>query len=138
MKVWIATSGSYSDYRIEHVFLNEEDANAYTEACYDGGYASYEVHEGPIQKRPYYELTWWPHEPDQSEPRERANPWTHSYKGDYIPSEHPKPAKHEWHKPTGNNPEGFLRVEGFDHEAVLKVYSEQRAIYLAKREGLTD
>ena len=46
MKVYVVTSGSYSDYRIEEIFENEEDANALANVLSDGnGVDEWEVNK---------------------------------------------------------------------------------------------
>jgi len=49
MKVYVVTSGSYSDYRIEEIFENEEDANALANVLSDGnGVDEWEVNKQKV------------------------------------------------------------------------------------------
>lgn len=139
MKVYIATSGSYSDYRIDNVFLREEDAKAYAQGKGDeGGWDEYEVHEGPVERRPWYCLTWCPHLEDRKGGSGVvANPFMTDYVQDYDPA---LKLCHEWGKTWNYDPElrhDVLKVEGWDKQDVLKVYSEQRAQYRARKEGIS-
>lgn len=133
MKVYIATSGSYSDYRIEHVFRREEDASTYADALSEGGWDGYEVLEGPVERRTWYQLTWWPHLAGFV-----ANPHTFHHTEDFIPT---RQLTHTWSKnfsyKDGVNLPPVLKVEGWSEQDVLKVYSEQRAMYLAAQEGIS-
>lgn len=141
MKVYIATSGSYSDYRIDNVFLNEADAKAYTDAQIhgrswaDASYDEWDVHEGPVERRTKYSLMWWPHLPDkESSSTALPNPYTRDYTEDWSPVV--TQLKHYWDHIDVHDFD-VLHVEGWDKQAVLKVYSEQRATYLARKEGIT-
>lgn len=58
MKVYVATDGSYSDYQIKHVFLNEDDARTYAQSTHEGNYSEYEVREKIPERRVFYHLTW--------------------------------------------------------------------------------
>ena len=139
MKVFIATSGEYSDYRIDHVFLNEEDAATYAQTKNDvGAWDEYEVREGPIERRAFYCLSWWPHQADsRTTSGTLANPYVTDYVQDYDPN---FKLKHEWGKSwhyDEDQRKDVLKVEGWDKQGVLKVYSEQRAQYLARKEGIS-
>ncbi|WP_141576153.1 hypothetical protein [Actinomadura sp. WMMA1423] len=121
MKVWIATSGSYSDYRIEAVFTRPEDARDF-ELGED--FEEYEVHDGPLEVRDWWTLWWHPqgqHGPDPVVTSDRR-----TFDG------HPNYARHEWGKTGRHVP--FLRVEGWDRERVMKVFSEQRAQWATRND----
>lgn len=135
MKVYIATSGCYSDYSIDNVFLNEEDAQAYAALNSDAGVESYELHEGPVERRVRYRLTWWPHIEDRKGGSyAAANPNEFSYTEDYDPD---RKLSHRWEtRSVGPFTEAILHVEGWDRQDVLKVYSEQRAVHLARKDGI--
>lgn len=120
MKVWIATSGSYSDYRIEAVFTHEEDARDF-ELGEDS--EEYEVHDGPLEVRDWWTLMWFP---QSSHPRD---PIPHAKRRAF--DGHPNYARHEWRK---DGRASYLVVEGWERERVLKVYSEQRAQYIARKD----
>jgi hypothetical protein len=121
VKVYIATSGSYSDYRIEGVFTREEDAGAF-ELGED--VEEFELQEGPLEVRDWWTLTWYP------QGQHGRDPLTHSARR--VFDGHPNYARHEWNKTSQFVP--FLRVEGWDRERVMKVFSEQRAQHIARKD----
>ncbi|MCP9947234.1 hypothetical protein [Actinomadura madurae] len=121
MKVWIATSGSYSDYRIEAVFAREEDARAF-ELGED--FEEYEVHDGPLEVRDWWTLRWFPQGQAGADPYETSD--RRAFDG------HPNYARHEWLKDSRHVP--HLIVQGWDLERVRKVFSEQRAQWLARKD----
>ena len=127
MKVYLATSGEYSDYRIEHVFAREEDADAYQGADRT---EEREVREGPVEMRYRHYLMWTPELGDRDGDSLRlANPYESHGMEDY--DGRPDRAVHRWDMPpVATSP--VLRVEGWDLQRVRKVYSEQRAQYLAR------
>lgn len=128
MKVYLATSGDYSDYRVRHVFARREDAEAY---ALGDDVEEFEVQEGPIEVRPWHQLMWWPGRPDrQAAAFASANPLVYSTeRRDYDGN--PRHADHHW-----DDARACLEVEGWDRDRVKKVYSEQRAQYLARKEGI--
>lgn len=132
MKVYLATSGEYSDYRVRHVFAREEDAEAY---ALGDGVEEFEVREWPVEVRAWHELTWHPSQPDRERSHPQGgNPQIHSaglrdFDGDE------RHAEHTWSFPQTPTL-AWLRVGGWDLGRVKKVYSEQRAQYLARKEGI--
>jgi hypothetical protein len=139
VKVYLATSGSYSDYTIHHVFARREDAEAYELA---ENVEEFELREGPVETRPWHELTWWPDEPDGvhevpmsgvghtkpymlrlTNPRQMK-----SIRRDF--DGRPNFVAHVWHSGRGTNGKSSLIVEGWDPERVFKVYGELRAEWL--------
>lgn len=127
MKVFVATSGEYSDFRIQHIFANREDAEAYEGA---DDVIEYEVLEAPVERRPWHEIIWSPKIPDRpGDGFAMANPhyaaWPRDYTGD------PGYATHHW---ASRRQEVVLCVQGWNPDRVHKVYSEQRAKYLASQE----
>jgi hypothetical protein len=129
VKVYVATSGEYSDYRIQHIFLERRDAEAY-----EGGddVVEYEVMEGPVVRRPRYQLIWSPKIEDREQipGQQMGNPFESVYQEDYL-GDDPGYATHNW---TARGHELVLYVQGWELDRVRKVYSEQRAIYLAHQE----
>jgi len=126
VKVYLATRGEYSDYRVCHAFAHREDAEAY---LLGEDVKEMELHDGPVEVRYWYDLDW------RAEWRDRegdglavANPLVNSELRDFDGDE--KNVTHEW---TGK----WLTVKGWDKQLVLKVYSEQRAQYLARQEGVS-
>lgn len=129
MKIYLATSGDYSDYRVRHVFARKEDAEAY---ALGDDVEEFEVQEGPVEVRPWHELMWWPDRPDrQAGEFTGANPLVYSAgRRDYDGNA--RHVDHRW-----NDARTCLEVEGWERERVMKVYSEQRAQHLAHKEGIT-
>jgi len=139
MKVYVATHGQYSDYRICHVFRNREDAEAYADS---DNVEEYELLEGPVERRAWHRLYWHAGQPDQDPGGVRAgNPWMfsdhHDFDGD------PRRVEHKWTSRRAVNADDVvfdmpvLTVEGWDRDRVLKVYSEQRAQHLARQQGVS-
>lgn len=129
MKVYLATAGEYSDYGVVHVFARREDAEAYSLA---DDVEEFEVREGPIEVRTWHFLMWEPAIPDRpASTTAAANPLEHSDERDY--DGRPKHVEHRWdeRRPYGRT---SLTVQGWDLERVRKVYSEQRAQYIARQD----
>jgi len=124
VKVYLATAGEYSDYRVRHAFSRREDAEAYQ---LGDDVAEFEVHDGPVEVRNWHYLHWNPALPDReaSWPTS-ANPYLESELRDFDGDE--RNVQHEWVEFPGRK---WLRVSGWDRRRVLKVYSEQRGQYLA-------
>lgn len=122
MKVWLATSGEYSDFSVVKVFAREEDARAYGLA---DSVVEWEVNEGPVLTRIVKRLIWHPARPEAD-----GNPWIHSDRRDVDDS---PGVKHRW-VPAQPGMETYLIVEGWDAEGVNKVYSEQCAQYIARKD----
>ena len=144
VRVYIVTDGEYSDYRIVHVFRDEEDAEIYTERLSGSRVEEWEVLEAPVERRAWYTFYWDSGRPDEKrrpDTMRMGNPWEYppemrDFDGD------PRHVEHNWTGSTGIT-EGneiirsrILVVQGWDHARVLKVYSEQRAQELARREGI--
>jgi hypothetical protein len=132
MKVYLATEGEYSDYRVLHAFARREDAEAYEGA---DRVEEFDLREGPVEMRPWHTLTWNPGIGD----RERTssaleNPFVQSWPQDFDGDE--RNVSHAWHGPpqlTGP----VLHIQGWDLDRIRKVYSEQRAQYLARQQGVS-
>ena len=126
MKVYVATSGEYSDYRIAHVFARREDADAYQGADQT---EEYEVRDGPVEMRPKHGLIWSPGIPDrEATSLALANPHESSWPEDFDGDE--RNVSHTWLGPPQRT-DPVLQVRGWDLQRVRKVYSEQRAQHLA-------
>lgn len=125
MKVYLATSGEYSDYCVKQVFARREDAEAY-----DLGDAveEFEVQEGPVETRIEYRLYWNTRIEDrEASATAGANPWIAKERLDFDGQ--PRRVEHQWnhHAQYGST----LTVKGWDLDRIRKVYSEQRAQYIA-------
>ena len=137
MKVYVTSAGEYSDYRITNVFRNREDAEAYVRDHGDeSAVEEYELREGPVERRNWYTYYWNADQPDHGRDGIRmGNPWEYGpdardFDGD------PRHVRHHWTRPPAGHA-NVLRIEGWDRDRVLKVYSEQRAQELARREGVS-
>jgi hypothetical protein len=132
MKVYLATSGEYSDYRVCHVFARREDAEAYEGSDH---VEEYEVRDGPVEMRTWYRFIWLAGSPDRErDGLQPANPHWYTEQRDFDGD--PRHVRHHWHGPperTGR----VLEIEGWDLSRIKKVYSEQRAQYLAKQQGVS-
>jgi hypothetical protein len=125
--VYLATAGEYSDFRVLHAFANREDAESYK---LGGDVLELEVRDGPVEVRYWYDLDWranWPDEKVISGFR-IANPNVDSELRDFDGNE--RHVQHTWSGPN-------LNVQGWDKALVRKVYGEQRAQYLARKEGIS-
>ncbi|MEV2277725.1 hypothetical protein AB0I72_19275 [Nocardiopsis sp. NPDC049922] len=132
MKVYLATAGEYSDFRVQAVFANRPDAEAHELA---DDVMEYEVHEGPIEVRTWHELRWhsWQEDREVCPGVEVGNPVEYTRR---HPFDHnPKRVTHEWNRFGKAHPGDWLVlvVEGWDLAAVGKVFSEQRTQYEATR-----
>lgn len=99
-----------------------------------------EVREGPVEVRRWYVLRWWPGRPDregQADWQASANPWVSAdEQRDFDGNE--KHAEHQWIDQSNiRASQMLLIVGGWDLSLVKKVYSEQRAQYLARKEGVS-
>jgi len=123
MKVYLATSGEYSDYRVQHVFARREDAEAY---ALGDDVEERELHDGPVEVREWHRLMWHPDAPDSdADGLALGNPYMISEQRDF--DGRPGHIQHGWDRAS----QFYLRVEGWDLAGVRKVYSEQRAQRLA-------
>jgi len=126
-RIYLATRGEYSDYRVCHAFSRREDAVAYR---LGDDVEELELRTGPVEVRYWYELYWRAGKPDQ-QPGDwpaAGNPWVDSELKDFDGDE--RRVEHSW---SGQ----ALNVQGWDRGHVMKVYSEQRAQHVAKQEGIS-
>lgn len=138
MKVYLATSGSYSDYQVLHVFTRREDAEAYELA---DDVEEFELHDGPVEARIWHQLSWWPDEPDGEHTVEGGfsghtytltNPRPiRSYRQDF--DGRPNYVEHRWDPGYHTNGKSSLIVQGWDPERIRKVYGELRAEWLSRK-----
>jgi hypothetical protein len=128
MIIYLATAGEYSDYRVQHAFTSREDAESYK---LGDDVKEMEVHDGPVEVRYWYDLDWDARKPDTAGGHGGfgANPGiSEGEMRDFDGNE--RRAEHTW---SGS----WLNVQGWDRDLMLKVYSEQRAQYLARQEGVS-
>jgi hypothetical protein len=124
MKVYLATKGDYDDFQVKRVFARKEDAQTYELA---DDWEEFEVDEGPVEVRDWHVLVWHTLRPDCV--------------GDLIKTS-PNPQIYSRRKDFDGQPDRLeqsadfdeLVVAGWDLERVQKVYSEQRAQYIARKD----
>ena len=122
MIIYLATSGEYSDYQVCHAFAKREDAESYK---LGDDVKEMEVRDGPVEVRTWHTLNWradWPErEAEAGFVAGNPHPWTE--RRDFDGDE--RRVEHTW---SGGV---HLNVQGWDPDLVRKVYSEQRAQFLA-------
>jgi hypothetical protein len=129
-KVYLVTSGEYSDYCVLKAFAREEDAWAYP---FGDDVEEFELHAGPVEVRTWHTIRWWPDPPSGPGYRgDEPNPYEHREQRDFDGN--PNHARHEWTTPPNPYNPRALIVQGWELERVRKVYSEQRAQYLARQD----
>lgn len=129
-KVYLATSGEYSDYRVLHVFTREEDAREYK---LGEDVEERELHDGPVEVRVWHSLDWRSWTPEkQGSAYVVGNPDEEHELRDFDGRE--GHCEHHWERFPDRK--ALLTVSGWDLDRVRKVYSEQRAKYLAEKAGL--
>ena len=127
-KVYIATSGEYSDFRVEAVFANEADAEAYE---LGGSVEEYELHDGPKEVRTWYRLQWSTYLPDRPETSSHlSNPHISTDREPYDGN--PRHCTHKFYDDWGHRESRRLVVQGWDLDRVKKVYGKQRAKWLSE------
>jgi hypothetical protein len=137
VKVYLATAGEYSDYRVLHAFARREDADAYK---LGDDVKELEIHDGPVKVRRWHQLTWRADRGDRMGENGLGLPNPHIYGGEERDFDGDgKHVEHRWSKAYMQEVEGnaHLTVGGWDLALVKKVYSEQRAQYLARKEGIS-
>jgi hypothetical protein len=128
MIVYLATSGEYSDYRVQHVFAKRGDAEAY---ALGDDVKELEVRDGPVEVRTWHMLMWHAERPDrEADNLATANPAQFSSLKDFDGD--PRNVTHAWYGPPERTGP-VLHVEGWDLRRIRKVYSEQRAQFLARK-----
>lgn len=118
MLVYVATEGSYSDYGIVGVFVNQADAEACPLA--DDWYAE-ELREGPMDVRSYHWVSW-----EIPKPGYIRELFTYSTNREYDGIDKPDVTKGAY----------GINARGWDKEQAIKIVSDYRAQFLAKREGI--
>lgn len=128
MKVYLATSGEYSDYRVQQVFVRREDAEGY---ALGDDVQEFELREGPAETRIEHRLYWNSWTEDREETATTgANPWVATERLDFDGQPHR--VEHQWNHNSRHG--SHLTVKGWDLVRIRKVYSEQRAQFIAKRD----
>jgi hypothetical protein len=133
--VYIVTSGSYSDYTIEHVFATEELAQDYCDKLGgdNPGIEAYEVKTNPVERRVLYRLNWYTWLEDRpGDGLACPNPYIYSSVTDYEPGPHFSVTS--W--ATDSHGRDLLSVEAWAEERLMKIYGDEKAQYLARKEGI--
>lgn len=120
-KVYIATEGSYSDYRILGVFVTREAAAEVGEV------EEYELWDKPPKAVTSYEVHGWPNQ--GWEPNWEIHvlrPWDYGYE---TYGHSGRPLVHEW-------PNGGMRISGGVKSVVEKAWQDQVARRRAVQEGI--
>lgn len=125
--VYLATRGAYSDYRVCHAFARREDAESY---ALGDEVLEKVLRAGPVEVRTWWELDYHADWGDRQSFAgvQAANPYVYDEQRDFDGDE--RHCVHEWR--YGH----VLNVQGWDKQLVMKVFSEQKAQYLARREGV--
>jgi len=126
MKIYLATSGEYDDYKVLHAFRNRSDAEAY---ALGDDVEEHELREGPAEVRKFHVLRWRPDLGDRDAAWPAcANPDLKCDQRDFDSS---VTCTATWSAPV---PTLTLVVQGWDKAEVLGAYREQRARYEAARD----
>jgi hypothetical protein len=89
-----------------------------------------ELHDGPIEVWSWYSLVWDADQPDRPGDGMRLpNPDTKTERRDF--DGRPKHAEHRWDETQYGR---RLVVQGWELRRIQKVYSEQRAQYIARKD----
>jgi len=130
--IYLAVSGEYSDSRVCHAFSRREDAESYKLGV---DVRELELHDGPVEVREWHMLWWRTDLPDRETIPgfANANPYESFLLQDFNGDE--RYCRHDW-KGAPATSAGVLTVQGWNLDQVRKVYSEQRAQYLAGKEGI--
>jgi len=134
MKVYLATSGSYSSYRVHGVYARREDAEAYE---FSDNVDERELLESPQEVRSWHRLFWYPDNPEGEYEREGyfMGPYTTRNPDEMMPDRRDYDGcwdrvEHRWKGGYGDRGSGVLEVQGWDIERVRKVFGELRAEWL--------
>lgn len=127
MKVYLATTGSYSSYRIAGVFARREDAETYELA---DDVEEYELRQGPADVRDRVRLFWSTWQPDAERCTELGqrfaigNPWTDTRRADFA--DHPARPVVEWRQHHSGL---VLEVHAWTEAEARQVYGDERAMH---------
>ena len=154
-KVYIVTSGSYSDYTIERVYLDLDEAQRFVDAyngtlerryqftCSDYQIEEFTVGAGPVEMDgPIWEGTWrYSQVEEMFAPREYTGEWRDSFEVHEVWHTGPTPPKAEvtlTRGPGSGRPgTGFMAtVRGTSREHVEKSLQDTAARLKAERAGL--
>lgn len=133
--IYLLTSGSYSDYSVEAVFTDKAEAERVAEVLNQSSYESYGVEDFPlVSERMEHVLQLQLNFTDTA-----AYGWSRPPVERYMEAERIRRI-FPWQEESCDfrshtSAFGFV-VEGTDIERVRKVYSERRAEWIAKAEGI--
>ena len=60
--IYLATSGTYDDYRVQAVFTRREDAEAFG---LGDDVEEFELHDGPLETRAWHQVRWYADRPER-------------------------------------------------------------------------
>lgn len=122
-KVYISTSGAYSDYSVEAAYLNEEDAKN----CPKGDdYLELVLNDGPMDLRTRYHASW--------DTRFQATQKIHVITDDEEYDGNEEVTLSSYKNPVMNHVR--FAASSWDREKAVKLVSDARAQYLAKKAGI--
>ena len=128
--IWAVSSGEYSDYDVNFIFEAKEDAERYAAGMGDeyrveafnlvpSGMPFTTWKRLTVSWREHLFMSWDPN------PEEREVSCSSLQKTEPMPQ--PKVSKGIWSAFGSDKDNGYLTVEGDDHERVRKVFTEQLA-----------
>jgi len=127
MKVWVVTSGSYSDYQIERIFLREEDATTYEAGDIERRVEEYDVVSALGEQVTVLVVDEIVVTARYGHPHETFRTYWYGPDDDEIAGLPACKAGELWKSAYMPDRGILVRVEGTDHERVRKVFSEKRA-----------
>ena len=148
-KVWIATSGSYSDYRINAVFLDEEEGSKYVERhnrIHDGQYGESMILEEWETSDGEAEEEWEGYFTVFLMPRWGPGPWADGFTHDLVVHTHDdvddrEPMMEIFFEDSREGEYPVMRIPYStakeDPEVAKKIFTDRLAQYAAEQEGLT-
>lgn len=129
-KAYLATSGSYSDYRVQRVFLDVALANKYRDEGFCEEIAEFEITDTEVKSVSILHMQWISAHRGPDGPIE-AGEWSYV---DHVEYAGQPPCKHAIHHLKAGlvgSARTIVAVEGHDSERVRKVFSEQVAMVKA-------
>jgi hypothetical protein len=132
-KIYIVTSGSYSDYSIDEVFAHKADAERYAATTTDSDVEEYELHESlPAERVTVYRMIATVTRAGASSPYEAEY---QAFPGIGAPRQG-RPKVTFTGRPADPR-SANLNVEGFDRGQVLQAFSDAVAAKVAELEMTT-
>lgn len=117
-KVYVVTSGSYSDYQINHIFLNEKDADQYVEEMNKGDYKQFCVEVFNLNKTNIKTRERWRTDVYSKEPIFKM--MEHCIEDDIEENKRGETTKYTWCWEKDYEPNEYYKNKG---ELIGKVFS---------------